>query len=76
MEKIIITALILLLLVGCIDYNNHSSIVKINTLDGKTDTININYTDYLYIDSKYELLDRSGSTKAYFVRNFSQLQTK
>lgn len=75
MKKIIIAALVLLL-TACTGYDNHSSIVKINTLEGKIDTININYYDHLYISTVFELVDGHGSVKANFVKSFSQLQTK
>jgi hypothetical protein len=73
-KKIVIVAIVLLL-TAC-QYDNHSSIVKINTLDGKTDTINISYYDNLYISGRFELLDGRGAVKANFVKSFSQLQTK
>lgn len=73
-KKIVIAAIVLLL--SACENDNHSSIVRINTLDGKTDTININYYDHLYISGGFELVDGRGAVKANFVKSFSQLQTK
>ena len=73
-KKIVIAAIVLLL--SACENDNHSSIVRINTLDGKQDTINVNYIDNLHINYQFQLEDRTGAVKANFVRSFSQLQTK
>jgi len=75
MKKIIIAALVLLL-TACRESDNHFSTVRIITLEGKEDTLNISYFEYLHITTSFELVDEHGSVKANFVKRFSQLQTK
>jgi hypothetical protein len=73
MKKIIIVALALLL-TACSD--NHTGIVKITSLEGNHDTINISYYGSLSINTDYNLVDSKSNVKAHFVKSFSQLQTK
>ena len=74
MKKIIIVAVVLLL--AACEEGIHNSTIRITSLEGKEDTINVNYCDYLYINSDFQLADRRGAVKANFVRSFSQLKTK
>ena len=73
-KKIVIAAIVLLL--SSCGYDVHNSTIRIISLDGKQDTINVNYVDNLHINYQFQLEDRTGAVKANFVRSFSQLQTK